>query len=78
MDLTDSQRLQNAPRTDAAWLAAHWMPYTGNREFQANPRLITSGQGAYYTSHDGRQIFDGLSGLWCTGLGHARRKSSTP
>ncbi|MCB4363895.1 aspartate aminotransferase family protein [Hydrogenophaga taeniospiralis] len=74
MDLTDSQRLQNAPRTDAAWLAAHWMPYTGNREFQANPRLITSGQGAYYTSHDGRQIFDGLSGLWCTGLGHARRE----
>ncbi|WP_332816415.1 aspartate aminotransferase family protein, partial [Ramlibacter sp.] len=62
------------PRTDAAWLAAHWMPYTGNREFQANPRLITSGQGAYYTSHDGRQIFDGLSGLWCTGLGHARKE----
>ncbi len=74
MDLTDGQRLQNTPRTDAAWLAAHWMPYTGNREFQANPRLITSGQGAYYTSHDGRQIFDGLSGLWCTGLGHARKE----
>ena len=23
-------------------------------------------------SHDGRQVFDGLSGLWCTGLGHGR------
>src|SRR4030095_13122882 len=21
---------------------------------------------------DGRQVFDGLSGLWCTGLGHGR------
>ena len=74
MDLTDSQHLQNAPRTDAAWLAAHWRPYTGNREFQANPRLITSAQGAYYTSHDGRQIYDGLSGLWCSGLGHGRKE----
>ena len=21
----------------ADWLEAHWMPYTGNREFKANP-----------------------------------------
>ncbi len=74
MDMTDNKRLQNTPRTDAAWLAAHWMPYTGNRDFKAKPRLITGAQGAYFTSHDGRQIFDGLSGLWCTGLGHARRE----
>jgi beta-alanine--pyruvate transaminase len=62
----------NPPRTDAAWLEAHWMPYTGNRDFKANPRLIVGGRGAYYTTHDGRRIFDGLSGLWCTGLGHGR------
>jgi beta-alanine--pyruvate transaminase len=74
MDMTDNQHLQNTPRTDADWLAAHWMPYTGNRDFKAKPRLITGAQGAYFTSHDGRQIFDGLSGLWCTGLGHARRE----
>ena len=48
------------------------MPYSGNRNFKANPRMIVSGQGAYYTDGDGRQIFDGLSGLWCCGLGHAR------
>ncbi|MFO1327847.1 MAG: aspartate aminotransferase family protein [Rubrivivax sp.] len=61
-------------RTDADWLAAHWMPFTGNRDFKAHPRLITGGAGAYYTAHDGRRIFDGLSGLWCTGLGHGRRE----
>ncbi len=65
---------QTPQRTDAEYLAAHWMPYTGNRDFKANPRLITGGQGAYYTTHDGRQIFDGLSGLWCTGLGHGREE----
>ncbi len=64
----------NPPRTDAAWLEAHWMPFTGNREFKANPRLIVGGQGAYYTTHDGRRLFDGLSGLWCSGLGHGRRE----
>ena len=71
MNLTDSNHL-NSPRLDAAWLDAHWMPYSANRNFKANPRMIVSGKGAYYTDSDGRQIFDGLSGLWCCGLGHAR------
>ena len=62
------------PRTDAAWLAAHWMPFSGNREFKANPRLITGASGNYYTTADGRRVFDGLSGLWCSGLGHGRRE----
>ena len=58
---------------DGQWLDAHWMPFSGNREFKAHPRLITAAAGAYYTTSDGRRLFDGLSGLWCTGLGHGRR-----
>ncbi|MGM9482825.1 aspartate aminotransferase family protein [Roseateles sp. NT4] len=54
------------------WMDAHWMPFTGNREFKANPRLLVGAEGAYYRTDDGRRIFDGLSGLWCTGLGHGR------
>jgi beta-alanine--pyruvate transaminase len=53
-------------------LDAHWMPFTGNREFKQNPRLMVSAQGHYYTSADGRRIFDGLSGLWTCGAGHCR------
>ncbi len=53
-------------------LDSHWMPFTGNRNFKKDPRLIVSAEGNYYQSADGRQIFDGLSGLWCTGLGHSR------
>lgn len=63
-----------APRLDAAWLDAHWMPFTGNRNFKANPRMVVGAQGAYYTDSEGRKIFDGLSGLWCSGLGHGRRE----
>lgn len=73
MNMTDAQAL-NRPRTDAAWLDAHWMPYTGNRDFKANPRMMASAQGCYYTDVDGRKIFDGLSGLWTCGLGHGRQE----
>lgn len=55
---------------------AHWMPFTANREFHQNPRLIASAEGAYFTSVDGRKIFDGLSGLWTCGLGHCRSEIS--
>jgi beta-alanine--pyruvate transaminase len=68
------QPLDAAPRMDAAWLDAHWMPFTGNRNFKAAPRMVVGASGAYYTDADGRKIFDGLSGLWCTGLGHGRRE----
>lgn len=51
---------------------AHWMPFTGNREFKQNPRMIVSAEGTWYTSADGRQIYDGLSGLWTCGAGHCR------
>ena len=57
---------------DKAFLESHWMPFTANRNFKANPRMMVSAQGAYYTDSAGKRIFDGLSGLWCAGLGHGR------
>lgn len=62
------------PRRDPAWLEAHWMPYTSNREFKRQPRLFVAAEGTHYIDADGRRIFDSLSGLWCTGLGHGRRE----
>jgi beta-alanine--pyruvate transaminase len=56
----------------AAQLRAHWMPFTGNRQFQHDPRLFFAAEGCHYTDADGRQVFDGLSGLWTCGLGHAQ------
>jgi len=53
-------------------LDAYWMPYTGNRQFKRDPRIIQSAQGVWFTASDGRQVLDGHSGLWTTGLGHAR------
>lgn len=50
------------------------MPFTGNRQFKKDPRIIVSAEGNYYTDAEGRKIFDGLSGLWTCGAGHARRE----
>ncbi len=55
-----------------AQLDSHWMPFTGNRQFKQDPRLIVSAEGKYYTDALGRKIFDGLSGLWTCGAGHSR------
>ncbi|MFD0987782.1 aspartate aminotransferase family protein [Methyloligella solikamskensis] len=52
-------------------LENYWLPFTPNRYFKRNPRIIASAEGAYYTLADGRRVFDCLSGLWCCPLGHA-------
>ncbi|MPM75596.1 Beta-alanine--pyruvate aminotransferase [bioreactor metagenome] len=49
---------------------AFWLPYTANRAFWKAPRVITGARGHYYTTDDGRQLLDGFSGLWTSGLGH--------
>jgi beta-alanine--pyruvate transaminase len=74
MDMTDAQRLDTpAPRTDADWLAAHWMPFTGNRDFKAPSTAHDPAHRAATTPmRTGASMFDGLSGLWCCGLGHGR------
>ena len=55
-------------------LVSYWMPFTANRDFQQSPRLINSAKGHYYTSADGRQLYDAFSGLWTSGLGHCHPK----
>ncbi|MRI32643.1 aspartate aminotransferase family protein [Endozoicomonas sp. OPT23] len=60
------------PYKNQDFLEAHWMAFSGNREFKKNPRIIVSAKGHYYQDVDGRQIFDGLCGLWTCGAGHSR------
>ena len=55
-------------------LEPYWMPFTPNRYFKKHPKMVVSAKGAYYSTEDGRQLFDCLSGLWCCPLGHAHPK----
>lgn len=55
-------------------LDSYWMPFTANKQFKKDPRMLVSADGMYYTSDDGRQIMDTSAGLWCVNAGHNRPK----
>jgi beta-alanine--pyruvate transaminase len=58
-------------RTD---LEALWLPFTANRQFKAQPRLLAKASGVHYWTPEGRQILDAVAGLWCVNAGHGRRE----
>jgi beta-alanine--pyruvate transaminase len=53
-------------------LEAAWLPFTANRQFKSEPRMIARGAGMYYYDPQGRELLDGLAGLWCSLAGHGR------
>ena len=55
-------------------LNAFWMPFTANRQFKSAPRLFVGAKDMHYTTADGRQVLDGVAGLWCCNAGHCRPK----
>jgi len=55
-------------------LDAYWMPFTANRDFKKKPRVIKGAAGHYYTTVDGRKLYDTFSGLWTSGIGHCHPK----
>jgi beta-alanine--pyruvate transaminase len=55
-------------------LDALWMPFTANRQFKKQPRLLARAEGMHYWTDDGRKILDGVAGLWCVNAGHGRPK----
>ncbi len=65
--MTTMQNLSNS-------LEEYWMPFTANRQFKANPRIITGAKGMYYTTDHGDTLLDGSAGLFCVAAGHGRRE----
>ena len=55
-------------------LNEHWMPFTSNKDFKSNPRLIAEAKGVYLKTHHGKTQIDGSSGLFCNPLGHGRQE----
>ena len=44
-------------------LENHWSPFTPNKDFKANPRLLERGEGVYYYTEKGDKLIDGSSAL---------------
>ena len=62
----------NATATLPNSLEAFWMPFTAQRAFRQAQRMFVAAQGCYYSTSDGRQILDGIAGLWCVNAGHGQ------
>jgi len=54
-------------------LSAFWLPFTPNRDFKRNPRILTRAEGMHYYDETGRALLDACSGLWCVNAGHGRK-----
>ena len=71
---TKSPKTQPAAAKPAPGMDAYWMPFTASRQFKQSPRMLAKAAGMHYWTPEGRQVLDGISGLWCVNAGHARPK----
>jgi len=53
----------------------HFHPFTDFRALgERGTRVIVRGEGVYIWDHQGRQLLDGMSGLWNVNVGYGRRE----
>ena len=50
------------------------IPFTVNRQFKEEPRLMAKAEGMYYWNHRGDKIIDAASGMFCCAAGHGRKE----
>lgn len=55
-------------------LDSYWMPFSNNRRFKRQPKMLARADGMFYFTPDNRKILDGTAGLWCCNAGHNRPK----
>ena len=63
-----------ATKVTANSLEEHWMPFSQNREFKQNPRLVVKSEGMYLWDHKGGKVIDGSSALFNVACGHGRKE----
>jgi beta-alanine--pyruvate transaminase len=55
-------------------LDSYWMPFTPNRDFKSDPKMVVRAEGMYFWNARGERIIDASSGLFCCAAGHGRRE----
>jgi beta-alanine--pyruvate transaminase len=66
--------LRNQPSQKPLSLDELWMPFTPNRDFKSDPRIVVRAEGLYYYTDRGDKIIDASSGLFCVAAGHCRKE----
>ncbi len=55
-------------------LDEYWMPFTPNRDFHREPKMVVRGEGVWLWDDRGERLIDASSGLFCVNAGHCRRE----
>jgi beta-alanine--pyruvate transaminase len=66
--------LRTQPSQKPLSLDELWMPFTPNRDFKSDPRIVVRADGLYYYTDRGDKVFDASSGLFCVAAGHCRKE----
>jgi len=65
--------LRERPATPLS-LDEYWMPFTSNRDFKRDPKIVVRAEGMYYWNDRGERLIDASSGLFCVNAGHGRKE----
>src|SRR5258708_23636813 len=65
-------RDQREPRQIS--LDEYWMPFTPNRDFKSDPKMVVRAEGMYYWNDRGEKLIDASSGMFCVNAGHGRKE----
>lgn len=63
--------MSNGPDLD---LSFNWLPFTPNRDFRREPKILARAEGMFYYDPAGCPIIDGSSGLFAVAAGHGREE----
>ena len=55
-------------------LDEYWMPFTPNRDFKSDPKMVVRAEGMFYWNDRGGKLIDASSGMFCVNAGHGRRE----
>jgi beta-alanine--pyruvate transaminase len=66
--------LHDQPAARRISLDEYWMPFTPNRDWKRDPKMVVRAEGMYFWNDRGDRILDGAAGLFCVAAGHGRRE----
>ena len=66
--------IQESLATKTISMDEYWMPFTPNRDFKHEPKMIVRAEGVYFWNERGGKLIDGSSGLFCVNAGHGRKE----
>ena len=66
--------LRDQPQPRQISLDEYWMPFTPNRDFKSDPKMVVRAEGMYYWNDRGDKLIDASSGMFCVNAGHGRKE----